>query len=111
MSLADKKGNPSKRKKWFNKIPKKTVTNRYGYIPKRKQYCVICWLIDGEKNKKHLTVHHHIEKYKRGNNHPTNLEILCEKHHMQLHHPFMFIQVNKIYEAYRKAKFNKIQTT
>lgn len=105
------KGNPKKRKKWLRKLPRRKVTRKYGFIPEKKHFCIICWLIDGTINKKKLTVHHHKKRAKGGSNKPNNLEILCEKHHTQLHHPIFYPRVKQVYKSYRKAKFNKIQTT
>jgi hypothetical protein len=107
----NKKGNPRKVKKRVIKFPKRKVTNRYGYIPKRRQFCIICKLINNKINNKNLTVHHDIPQSIKENNNKSNLEIICEKHHTQLHHKYFYKKVKRVYEKYRKAKFNKIQTT
>ena len=107
----NKKGNPNKSPKRIRRLQKRKVTRKYGFIPKRKHYCIICKLIDGTINRKDLTVHHDKPKSEGGSNKPKNLELLCEKHHKQLHHKYFYKKVKRIYNEYRKAKFNKIQTS
>ena len=106
-----KKGNPKRFKKRIIKRPRRTVTNQWGYIPESRRFCIICFILTGIKNKKKLTVHHDKPRSKGGKSNLKNLEILCEEHHKKLHHPYFYKKVHVVYVRYRKAKFNKIQTT
>lgn len=106
-----KKGNSKRPKKAIIKKPKRRVSKQWGYIPKKRHFCIICFLIEGVKNNKKLTVHHHEKRANGGTNKPKNLEIICHKHHTQLHHPFFYPRVKRMYKDYRKAKFNKIQSS
>ena len=107
----NKKGNPNKLPKRIRRLQKRKVTKKWGYIPKRKQFCIICKLIDGTINQKNLTIHHDTPRSQGGTNSMKNLEVICEKHHEQLHHKYFYKGVKRIYNKYRKAKFNKIQTS
>ncbi len=113
-----KKGNPKRLKKSRKiigrNITKKimkhrdTVTRKYGQVPKKRHFCIICKLKDGVINKEDLTVHHDKKQSDGGSNRLSNIEILCEKHHSQLHNKYFHKRVKKIYRQHRKAKVNKI---
>ena len=109
-----KKGNAFKRKKQVIRTPKQRVTSRYGAIAKKKHFCVLCWVINEIKNLRILTVHHIIEQKVTKINANWNKMVLCEDHHMKIHHPFMYEKIKKVYEALpqvieAKAKFNKMR--
>ncbi len=104
-----KKGNSYKQKKFIRKLPKKIITRKWGYIPINKRFCIICKLLEKGICRENLTVHHDIPQSEDGTNKLCNLEIICEKHHKQLHHKYFYKNVKNAYYFYRKAKFNKIQ--
>ena len=106
-----KKGNPRKLKKRIRRRQKKKVTSQWGYIPKYRHFCIVCKLIDGTKNEKDLQVHHDKPRSDMGGNQLSNLEVVCDRHHKQLHQIGRHTKIKKLYAAHRKAKFNKIQTT
>ena len=91
-----KKGNPRKLKKAVRNRPKQTVTGQYGYIPKYRHFCIICKLADKVINNKNLTVHHDKTKADGGNNRLSNLEVICQKHHMQLHHKYFYKKIKEL---------------
>jgi len=106
-----KKGNPRRLKKGIIKRPRRTVIRQWGYIPKKRYFCVICYILYGMKNTKKLTVHHDIPRSRGGNNSLKNKEIICEEHHKKLEHKYFYKKVKRLYKQHRKAKFNKIQTS
>ena len=99
-----KKGNPHKLSKGIRKRPKRKVSKKWGYIPKKYYFCEIC------KTSNELEVHHIVLRKDGGTNHRNNLMILCHKHHMNIHHPSGYLKIKKKYEELLKAKFNKIPT-
>jgi len=108
MSLVKKKGSAFKKPKSVKRVKRPKTTTKYGYFPRVKQVCTLKNLGDCSFD---LTVHHIIPQCDGGSSKRSNLMVLCQRHHMQWHHPTQYKRTKLVYLDYLKAKFNKIQSS